>query len=111
MKTDEGGGGSCSLEELGAAFDAACSRLGPWRAFLALSRPSHIPHITCVEVGGDPDRQYIDWGARMENHLGVTLPGNWDTPEGREERKHALLWVTSLKRQREQELKDGNGTD
>lgn len=67
--------------------------LGYIRAKLRLDRPSilHLIIPLCNdEQEYDPDQGHKEWGQRLERELNVTLPGDWDTDEGRKIRKNTI---------------------
>lgn len=45
-----------------------------------------------IELGGDPDKEWKDWGHRVSRALGGTrIPGSWHTARGRKKRKRWLI--------------------
>ena len=44
-----------------------------------------------IDLGGDPLKDWKEWGDRISKRLGHRLPGNWHTSRGIMKRKRALM--------------------
>ena len=76
------------------AFAEKVQELGYIRAQLRIGRPSFMRLIMPfgeTEDAVDPDAGFMEWGDRLEKELGVSLPWDWESEEGRRQRKSLLL--------------------